>query len=401
MVEKKPEPKPPVAVLATVSSPHVSIIETIVTETFPVLPYLFFDSASNQLADRYITIPDRNIGSFAETDLPHQSLDAYYNILNVVGSRMAKDTSYRITLNGTTDGEEVPAGNTAKELAQSRAQRMKDYLVKTWSVDPNRIEVTTSDAPEFPSTTEFPEGIAENRRVELSSDNDEILRPILHERFKEHVVDPPSIPFTAQTKDPANVANWQMTASVRGKTVWQTSGTGAPPTALEWKLDHANTAKLADALSGNDSLHCELRVTSKDGLSTTTSVNVPGKKSVNPFELSRLSLIVFDFDKSDITEQNQRMISHFVAHSILDSSKSTIIGSTDNLGEEKHNQTLSEGRAFAVRDLILADRPNTQILKTEGVGSNRQAYPNSLPEGRYYCRTVTVEVETPLSAIKE
>ncbi len=394
-----PKPLPPVISLATLAGQKVDILETIVTETFPILPYVFYDSASSVLPARYVQIPANETRNFAESDLPHQSLDAYHQILNVVGSRMLADEKADLTLRGTTDGKETVGDEDSKKLAIARAQSIKDYLVANWAIAPERITVESGGAPTFPSTEEYPEGIAENRRVELSSSNDELLRPILHERFKQHVIHPSRIPLTTTMQEPSRADHWKLTAYAKGKPVWQQEGTGAPPTSIPWELDQKSATNIAEQIMGRDSLTCELIVTAKDGLTSVSRVKLAGEKSVNPFELSRLSLIVFDFDKFEITEQNRRMISHFVSHSILPSSQSTIVGSTDNLGEARHNQQLSEGRAFAVRDLILKERSDTKIVSTDGVGASRQLYSNDAPEGRYYCRTVTVEVQTPLEDV--
>jgi outer membrane protein OmpA-like peptidoglycan-associated protein len=353
VAQKKMQLVPPIAILSTVNAPHLNIVETIVTETFPLLPYVFFDSASDQLPARYHAVASSATGSFQETDLPHHSLEAYHHILNVIGSRMTSETSYALVLNGTTDGKEAVTVAASVALATRRAAQVKDYLVATWGVAEDRITVSTSTKPTFPSTLEFPEGIAENRRVELSSPNDELLRPILHERFKEYAYEPEAVPFTVETDHPADVDHWKMTVDARNKNIWEQSGTGRPPTTISLPVTPELTAKIATATVSRDSLQANLMVASREGLSSTSRASIPSTKATNPFELSRLSLIVFDFDKFDITPQNQRMISHFVAHSILDSSKSTIIGSTDNLGEAKHNEQLSQGRAFAVRDLIL------------------------------------------------
>jgi outer membrane protein OmpA-like peptidoglycan-associated protein len=115
--------------------------------------------------------------------------------------------------------------------------------------------------------------------------------------------------------------------------------------------------------------------------------------------LSRLSLIVFDFDQASINKQNERMISQFVKKSLYPASTITITGSTDNLGELKHNQKLSEDRAFHVRDLVLEDKPDSKITSTKGIGPSELLYDNHLPEGRYYCRTVRLEVETPIESV--
>ena len=165
---------------------------------------------------------------------------------------------------------------------------------------------------------------------------------------------------------------------------------------MAWDLDVETAAQLARQLKGDGALACTLTVNDYDGKVAQSKFQQPARKQMSPFEVSRLSLIVFDFDKADINTQNRRMISSFVARSLQPSSTSSIIGSTDKLGELAHNQQLSEARAIAVRDLILAERPTAQITKVEGVGPSRLLYDNSTPEGRYYCRTVTVEVRTPI-----
>ncbi len=66
-----------------------------------------------------------------------------------------------------------------------------------------------------------------------------------------------------------------------------------------------------------------------------------------------------------------------------------------------HNQQLSEQRAFAVRNVILVERPDATISSTQGIGPSRLPYDNDLPEGRYYCRTVSIEMKTPVAEVTE
>ncbi len=90
------------------------------------------------------------------------------------------------------------------------------------------------------------------------------------------------------------------------------------------------------------------------------------------------------------------MVSTFVARSIKPSSESRITGSTDRLGELDHNQELSQARADAVAKLVKAENPDAKLTEVKGIGPAEQIEMNSTPEGRYYCRTVTVQVQTPL-----
>jgi outer membrane protein OmpA-like peptidoglycan-associated protein len=389
---------PTITLGVAAGTPPIRVIETTVTETFPILPYIFFDSASDGLPVRLLKLTSEEAGNFAEGHLPHRSLESYYSILNVVGSRLRANPKATLTITGTTDGREAGSSALASALARSRALSVRKYLVDVWHIAPERLRVTTTDQPANPSSTEYAQGFEENRRVELTSNADEILKPIVHERFREASVQPKVIPIWTVWQD-AGVVSWRVTVSTHGTTVFERAGVGSPPDTIKWFPEESDLDRLAALLSERDSVTIDVLNTMPRGGSSTSSVSIPASRTTNPFELSRLSLIVFDFDQSTLSEQNQRMIARFVGKSIYPASTESIVGSTDNLGELKHNEKLSRDRAMNVRDLILKQKPDARILRTEGIGPSNLLYDNTLPEGRYYCRTVKVEVETPLEAV--
>src|SRR5205085_618103 len=103
----------------------------------------------------------------------------YYQLLNVIGNRMRANPAAVLTINGTTDGREVR--DSADHLARERAEAVRSYFATVWHIAPERLRTTTTLTPQNPSSTEYAEGFEENRRVELSSDDDKLLRPIVHE----------------------------------------------------------------------------------------------------------------------------------------------------------------------------------------------------------------------------
>ncbi|SRR5579883_96309 len=411
--EGPPAPKPQAPVLAhedpnllapkldavSLASAPFHIIETTVTETFPLLPYIFFDSASAAVPDRFAEITPEEAIKFRESELPHRSLESYYQILNVIGSRLRASETTTLTINGTTDGHEEPTLEASRELAKRRAESVSNYLRSIWGIPKERLLITTSDVPENPSSTEFTEGFEENRRVELSSNDDQLLRPLVHERFREETATPKELPLRLNASSSIGVREWHVTVLNHGDRIFETSGQGNPPPTIDWKPSDGQVESLAKSLRPNDSITMQLEAWSTNGTHSLKSIPLPASKSINPYELSRLSLIVFDFDQAAISMQNRRMITKFVGKSFYPSSTASITGSTDNLGELKHNQKLSEDRAFNVRDLILQEKPNVAITSTKGIGPSNLLYDNHLPEGRYYCRTVRVEVETPLESV--
>src|SRR6185295_5519133 len=108
---------------------------------------------------------------FAEGDLPHTSLGGYYDILNIIGKRLADKPDGTITLNGTTDGHEVNSSQ-AKNLAKSRAESVKKYFTDVWGVSADRITIKASPNPTIPSSQRDTAGISENRRVEIIADDE-------------------------------------------------------------------------------------------------------------------------------------------------------------------------------------------------------------------------------------
>jgi outer membrane protein OmpA-like peptidoglycan-associated protein len=394
VVREDPNAMAPKLSAVSLSAQPLHIIETTVTETFPILPYIFFDSASATLPDRFVQLAPEKTAYFWENELPHRSLESYYQILNVIGGRMRKNEAATLSINGTTDGHEAGA----RELAMQRALTVRDYFTHVWNIPESRLTVTTSATPENPSSTEYAEGFEENRRVELSSTS-EILRPIVHERFREETATPSAMPIKLAATSKIGVRDWQLAIRKSGQPVFETSGSGTPTQTVEWKPIVGQVESIAKTLHESDSLECELTASATNGAHSQIKVAIPATKTINPFELSRLSLIVFDFDQAAINKQNQRMISQFVKKSLYPASTITITGSTDNLGELKHNQKLSEDRAFHVRDLVLAEKPDAKITSTKGIGPSELLYDNHLPEGRYYCRTVRLEVETPIESV--
>ncbi|MCX6140201.1 MAG: hypothetical protein NTX15_05125 [Candidatus Kapabacteria bacterium] len=77
-------------------------------------------------------------------------------------------------------------------------------------------------------------------------------------------------------------------------------------------------------------------------------------------------------------------------------SVATIVGSTDRLGELDHNMTLSTERARSVERFVRLIAPSLRISEVKGIGPAVLPYSNELPEGRFYCRTVSLTITTPL-----
>jgi len=386
----QPLPVPPV-VITSVSTTPLEIRETVVTQTYPLLPYVFFDSASSVLPAKYVA--DESPEGFSEVLLPKKTLPIYYRMFDIIGKRMTDNPSAVLTVTGTTDGREE--ARQRDELARRRAEAVVDRIMQRWNLPRSRFVIRTVDRPTFPTSDRYAEGIEENRRVELSSASSALLAPVVHTRFKEYVPVVTEHTFSVKTENPALANQWNMIVSREGQELDRQGANGAPPESVKFTLTQTLTEKIGPLLAARDRLRADLKVVTADS-TADASTSFPVIKTVSNYEVSRLSLIVFDFDQAGITEQNRQMMNRVVAASATPQSTATIRGSTDRLGELRHNMELSTARAKSVESYLKATAPKLNITEVVGTGPSELPYDNTLPEGRFYCRTVSLTITTPL-----
>ena len=115
-----------------------------------------------------------------------------------------------------------------------------------------------------------------------------------------------------------------------------------------------------------------------------------------PAEAVRVELDVkFDFDKAQVKPESYGDIKNLADFLTQYPQTTTVVeGHTDSVGSDTYNQTLSERRANAVRDVLVnqygvgSDRVNAV-----GYGETRPVADNASAEGRAVNRRVEAEVE--------
>ncbi len=396
-VLSEPKPVAQVAqplVIKAFNTEALEVQETVVTETYPLLPYVFFDSTSADLRERYRPAVDTK--TFNEKKLVKSTLPIYYQLLNIVASRMRSHPNTVLRIVGTTDGRELGSASQRKTLAEERAMSVADYMVGTWGISEDRIQISARDLPTMASNPQYMEGLEENRRVEISADDPEILAPVVHARFMEYVPTQSRQVFQVQALHPELSQHWDATIS-KNNNLARVSGTGVLPGTIPFEVDSSIMVAIGREISTQDSLAGTLSVVQKDGSTVSAYCNFPIRKSQNQFELSRLSLIVFDFDRSEISDENKTMMQRFIREALHADSKVSITGSTDRLGELQYNKTLSQSRADEVQSFLRRLEQSVSVDRCEGIGASKLPYDNNLPEGRFYCRTVSIVVQTPIT----
>ncbi|MBU3742022.1 MAG: hypothetical protein FGM24_07015 [Candidatus Kapabacteria bacterium] len=364
------------------------------TEMFPLVPYVFMpakgstpDTSDQQLG----IIPEK--GDFVPEGLPLDAIEVNRNLLNIIGSRMNKIPQATLTINGTLD---VAADGKSADLALARAEWAKAYLIEAFKISESRIMAKGGGAPSKPSATADPDGAAENRRVEFSSNVPDVLKPLVITADNQRIADPDLIVFHPKVDADDSIATWSLRISQAGRPLRDMSGIGMPG-AQSWSIrpNELSRAQVpvdwefyAMDLTGDTALLSgSLPVEYASSVRKRTE-NLPDKT------IDKYSLILFDFNKAELTADNQRILEQMVLPSIRANSKVTIVGYTDRIGNDAYNERLSTERATAVR-AFLSSRASGASYTSYGVGETSKIFSNDIAVGRQLSRTVQVVVETP------
>lgn len=370
----------------------IRIEEFASTRIRPILPYVFFDQNASNVPARYRTLTQYQVTSYSLDDF--YNLDAmvtYRQMLNIVGKRMTVNSSSSITLTGCADeSEDKAAGN----IPLQRVESVKSYLVNTWGIAPNRISVETRGLPATPSNINEEDGRAENRRVEITSSDITILAP-LTSTDTMRVFEPIGMRFLPSIDPRLPIASWTIFVSEDHRII-RTFHAGDPiPASVDWRIAEQSmliqrgTRNLEYLLVVQDSTGTV--VPSETRNIQVSEVTLKDKKRSGGTDktIDRYSLILFGIDKADLTNEHQALV-NTIKGRIAPNSQVKVISYTDRSGADDYNQQLSEQRAKAVVNAL--GTPNATVM---GLGERLPLYDNTLPEGRFYSRTVEVTVETP------
>lgn len=366
------------------------IEEFVSTQMYPLLNYIFFDEGTPALPDRYQLLTGPEAERFrVEDNVGGEAVDVYHHLLNIVGRRLREHPGATLTLTGCNADVGPEKNNVA--LSRSRAEQVRRYLTSVWGIDSTRLKTEVRNLPATPSNPRDADGVVENRRVELRSSDERILAPIvLNDTIR--MVEPPVIRFRPTVTAAAGTRSWTVTLASTGGAVQRWNGTGVPDTACDWQTADAVTTVRSDlrySVRVEDATGRQVAPPEKTVPVEYISVGHKRQEGLLDKELSVYRLILFDFDRADITGANQRIID-FIRQRTNEAADIHIAGSTDRIGDAGRNRELSAARAQAAAQALGLEST------TDGTGASVLLYDNNLPEGRFYSRTVTIRVENPV-----
>jgi outer membrane protein OmpA-like peptidoglycan-associated protein len=366
----------------------INVSTQYVTEALPVLPALFFESQTITISPRYHQVEKGT--DFKLSDVPPRTTAVHRDILNILGERMQKNPSSTVRLRGTAD----PTTESADcDLAQKRAASVKDYLIRVWGIADSRITIQTGGAcaPDRPTRRLSEEGYAENRRVEIASDNLDLLASVAKRRFNEaRTIDPPRLQFDPTGTSTKFVTDWELEATTGAQQLFAQTGKGLPSLTMQ-DLSIA----VADKMLSGEPVNVRLKINGirRSTASATTQLTV--KKDTMNVELERLTLTLFEVASDEISVIAEEQIKTFVEN-VPAGSTVIVRGFADMLGNAEFNKKLSQKRADAVCETIkkyLRKKVDIQCndITTDKFPPGIESY--TTPEERFLSRTVQIEVK--------
>ena len=379
------------------------IEETLVKELYPVLTSVFFDAGRAEMPERYTIFTDPSqTEDFDETRIPGRTIERYHQILNIIGYRLRTHPETKISIAGYDARQ--PASNETGTVAEARAMNVYTYLINIWRIDPRRITMAPSGGyPRVRSDIGNPTTGAENQRVEILSDDWEIIRPVVATDFRRSP-DPNDMRFRMRNGIADSLIVRREIAITRSGKPWHTLTKIATSDSLSPKFNWGKGG-FADSIPNDEAPYvAELVLYLKDGRQCRSRpIEIPvmiitdeRKRRDALIDETRdiYTLFLFGFERSDLGALEARILREYIALDIRTGARIYITGYSSS---EPHGKKLSAARATAVAAALrkLVKPGIYSILESEGVGDEHRLYNDDLPEGRFYNRTVQVRIVTP------
>jgi outer membrane protein OmpA-like peptidoglycan-associated protein len=314
-------------------------------------------------------------------------MNAYYNILNILGDRMRENPDARITLIGAS------AGN-GSALGKLYAESVKTYLVEVFGINQTSIITEGRNQPVHPS--ELPGGknyltlLREgDRRVDIITNSPNLLTPLQIVAIQADPLDS-RVVFSAKSEKNQPLKVWNVNIT-DDKGAIQKFG----PYTREQESISGNVI-LGDRQEGKYKV--VMVGETKEGTIIRKESNLNLVRNEKPIEDAIRFSIIFDFDNSKAVSAYAKFLTEEVAPNIQDNGTVIIHGHTDIVGSDTYNLNLSQERAREVHQILekaIWDSGKKGVvfeILAFGMDEETSPFENKLPEERFYNRTVIIDI---------
>ncbi len=375
-----------------VEKPAIVIEEIEVEEGFPLLPYIYFrESSSNLNSNGMKFLSKEETKSFSEDSLDWNTLEIYSNLLNIIGHRLSENPNKSITIVGCNNNLANEKNNL--QLSKDRALAVEKYFKDVWEIKSNQIKTKWQNLPDNPGNVNDVDGIEENQRVELKITDNELNKPV-YLKDVEKSINPPVVALYPKVESESGIKNWDINVKQKGHELRKFNGTGVPPEII-WQLEEEPIPQVEAPIDIYFNVQDDLGQ-KKDAVESLSLQQLTIKKKrfelKDDKKLERFFLIVFDYNSAEIKSHHLPILND-IKKRIMPNSKVTISGFADRTGDPEYNIDLARRRCLEAQKYLKVDEMNLII---NPVGNQTLLYNNDLPQGRSYCRTVQIIIETPV-----
>jgi outer membrane protein OmpA-like peptidoglycan-associated protein len=129
---------------------------------------------------------------------------------------------------------------------------------------------------------------------------------------------------------------------------------------------------------------------------------IPGVEVTRPSEgeiaVQLTNDILFDFNSSELRSESRATLRDLASNfQRYPDETVTVEGHTDNVGGTSYNQTLSERRAYTVKDYLVGQGMPSSRITAIGYGETQPKASNNTPEGRQLNRRVEIHIRATQS----
>jgi outer membrane protein OmpA-like peptidoglycan-associated protein/Mg-chelatase subunit ChlD len=376
---------------------RLTIEEVTTIDSSPLLNYVFFETGQSDLPSRYATFSSQaDTKAFNESQLKG-TLEKYTHVLNIIGGRLRANPEAHIKIVGCNSnrGDE----HNRKDLSRSRAESVRAYLKYIWGIESSRMELEARNLPTVASASSVDAGRAENQRVEIYSESPNLLDTI-KSTYVEKISNAQELQVRPQIQSGYDLARWTVALVGDGTLIDSTAGQGDLKPIYQFNLQGIGLGRIG----AYENIGANIEVEDKRGQTYKTYTSAPVRfirreervaKKEGYKVMEKYALILFDFNRADIKDRNRAVVDRIVTRiKEVPTARVRIQGHTDSIGKEAYNMDLSQRRAKAAFDMILAGGAiGSGDISYEGVGPHNPLFDNEVPEGRALNRTVTVTLE--------
>jgi len=383
---------------AVVIKPEKLTIEELTTiDSSPLLNFIFFETGEGEIPPRYILFSNQDATkTFDESNLKG-TLEKYQHVLNIIGKRLIENPEARIKIVGCNSNRGAERGR--KDLSRSRAESVRAYFKYIWGIDSSQITVEARNSPSVASAGSVHAGRQENQRVEIYSDTPDILSTI-NSTYVQEISDAEQIQILPQIQAGYDLANWTVELSGDGRLIESLKGQGDLQPSFQFNLSTLGLSTIGQY----ENIGVMIEVVDKKGQAHKAHASSAVRhikrqervaQKMGYRVLEKYALILFDFNSAEVKAHNKIVMDRIIERIIeVPGAGVTIVGHTDNIGNELYNLDLSRRRAKAAYDVLLAGGlAERESIVHEGAGAHDPLFDNNLPEGRALNRTVTVTLE--------